>query len=44
MRLPTLQATILTTAVLEAGRRSLDAGGRAVELVYADTDESVTLV
>ncbi|KAK6365368.1 hypothetical protein LTS17_011340 [Exophiala oligosperma] len=31
--LPTLRNTILTTAILEAGRRSLDEGGRTVEIV-----------
>lgn len=30
--LPTLRNTILTTAILEAGRRSLDEGGRSVEI------------
>jgi len=33
-RLATVQETLLTTAVLEAGRRSLDAGGAAVRLDY----------
>ena len=32
--LATLEATLKTTAILEAGRRSLDAGGRAVRIVY----------
>lgn len=31
--LPTLRNTVLTTAILEAGRRSLDEGGRLVEIV-----------
>jgi len=31
--LPTLRNTVMTTAILEAGRRSLDEGGRAVEIV-----------
>lgn len=30
--LPTLGNTVLTTAILEAGRRSLDAGGKGVEI------------
>jgi len=30
--LPTLANTVMTTAILEAGRRSLDDGGRAVEI------------
>ena len=34
--LPTLATTVGATAILEAGRRSLDAGGRPFELVYAD--------
>lgn len=31
--LPTLGNTILTTAILEAGRRSLDEGGRSIEIL-----------
>jgi len=31
--LPTLRNTVLTTAILEAGRRSLDEGGRMIEIV-----------
>lgn len=31
--LPTIANTVLTTAILEAGRRSLDEGGRGVEVV-----------
>ncbi|KAG8460433.1 hypothetical protein KFE25_011924 [Diacronema lutheri] len=34
-RLATLATTAMTTAVLEAGRRSLDAGGKAVTIMYA---------
>ncbi|KAK5465318.1 hypothetical protein LTS15_001881 [Exophiala xenobiotica] len=30
---PTLGNTVLTTAILEAGRRSLDEGGRSIEIV-----------
>ncbi|KIY01431.1 uncharacterized protein Z520_02983 [Fonsecaea multimorphosa CBS 102226] len=37
--LPTLRNTILTTAILEAGRRSLDQGGRSVEIVVGDNDK-----
>ena len=32
--LATVEATLATTAILEAGRRSLDAGGRGVRIVY----------
>lgn len=32
--LPTIHVTYLTTAILEAGRRSLDAGGRPMAIVY----------
>jgi len=31
--LPTIGNTVLTTAILEAGRRSLDEGGRSVEVL-----------
>jgi D-galacturonate reductase len=31
--LPTLKNTIVTTAILEAGRRSLDAGGKNVKII-----------
>ena len=34
--LPTLATTAGATAILEAGRRSLDAGGRPMQLEYAD--------
>ncbi|OQV03139.1 hypothetical protein CLAIMM_08224 [Cladophialophora immunda] len=37
--LPTLRNTVLTTAILEAGRRSLDEGGRSVEIVVGDDDK-----
>jgi D-galacturonate reductase len=37
--LPTLAATATTTAILEAGRRSLDAGGSAFEIVCGDDGE-----
>ncbi len=36
--LPTLANTIATTAILEAGRRSLDDGGRGVEIVVGGKD------
>ena len=39
--LPTGRNTVLTTAILEAGRRSLDGGGRGVEIVV--DDENVEL-
>jgi D-galacturonate reductase len=32
--LASIHATSLSTAILEAGRRSLDAGGAAMEIVY----------
>jgi D-galacturonate reductase len=41
-RLATARDTVWVTAILEAGRRSLDAGGTVVELVYAG-DEVVAL-
>jgi D-galacturonate reductase len=34
--LPTLRNTVLTTAILEAGRRSLDEGNRLVEIVVGE--------
>lgn len=37
--LPTLRATVLTTAILEAGRRSLDAKGAQVALAYSPEGE-----
>lgn len=33
-KLPTIKSTIGATAILEAGRRSLDGGGRPFEIVY----------
>ncbi|ETI28333.1 hypothetical protein G647_00782 [Cladophialophora carrionii CBS 160.54] len=36
--LPTLRNTILTTAILEAGRRSLDEGNRLVEIAVGEGD------
>ena len=38
--LPTLATTADATAILEAGRRSLDAGGRPFELVYASAESA----
>lgn len=32
--LPTVHSTLLTTAILEAGRRSLDSKGASYEIVY----------
>lgn len=34
--LPTLRNTVATTAILEAGRRSLDEGGRGISIVVKD--------
>ena len=39
-QLPTVHATFLTTVVLEAGRRSLDAGGAVMEILYAEQGET----
>ncbi|KPI44042.1 uncharacterized protein AB675_6263 [Cyphellophora attinorum] len=36
--LPTLGNTIVTTAILEAGRRSLDGGGKAIEILKREND------
>jgi len=36
--LATAAHTLQGTAVLEAGRRSLDSGGRAVRILYASAD------
>ena len=38
--LPTMATTAGATAILEAGRRSLDAGGRPFELVYASAESA----
>jgi D-galacturonate reductase len=40
-RLPTVHATKLTTAVLEAGRRSLDANGAPVRILYGGAGDGV---
>jgi D-galacturonate reductase len=37
--LPTLRNTVLTTAILEAGRRSLDEGNRLVEIFVGEGDK-----
>lgn len=37
-KIPTLATTFLTTAILEAGRRSLDAGGLPVRILYDGAD------
>lgn len=37
--LPTLRNTVATTAILEAGRRSLDDGGRPVSIVGGEVGE-----
>mmetsp|Transcript_19076 Transcript_19076/g.43246 ORF Transcript_19076/g.43246 Transcript_19076/m.43246 type:complete len:428 (-) Transcript_19076:141-1424(-) len=39
--LPTVGATFMTTAILEAGRRSLDAQGGAMTITYADATSHV---
>jgi hypothetical protein len=36
--LATADATLVVTAILEAGRRSLDAGGAPVTITYAGTN------
>jgi len=36
--LASVHTTALTTAILEAGRRSLDAGGAAMAITYANAD------
>ena len=41
--LPTVHNTVLTTAILEAGRRSLDAKGASIDLIYNDAGECVDL-
>ena len=37
--LPTLAGTLLATAILEAGRLSLDRGGKQVRFVYGANGE-----
>lgn len=41
--LPTIGTTVASTAILEAGRRSLDAGGRPMRLVYSGSEDDVPL-
>lgn len=36
LRIPTIGATVITTAILEAGRRSLDAGGKTIAFTFDD--------
>jgi D-galacturonate reductase len=38
-KLATIGTTVITSAILEAGRKSLDAGGIAVEIIYSKEDE-----
>mmetsp|Transcript_8237 Transcript_8237/g.20948 ORF Transcript_8237/g.20948 Transcript_8237/m.20948 type:complete len:268 (-) Transcript_8237:37-840(-) len=38
--LPTVESTVLTTAILEAGRRSLDHQGMPVQIVYGTGEDS----
>ena len=37
--LASLHTTFGTTAILEAGRRSLDAGGKSVKILYENTSD-----
>ena len=39
--LPTVGTTFMTTAILEAGRRSLDADGGMMEIVYPDATSHI---
>jgi len=39
--LASISSTYRTTAILEAGRRSLDEGGRQVRIIYADDSDTV---
>jgi len=41
--LPTLETTVCATAILEAGRRSLDHGGQPMRLVYGDENSCIPL-
>ena len=38
---PTMSTTVAATAILEAGRKSLDADGRSFDLVYSNPDTAV---
>ncbi len=38
--LATISTTIQATAILDAGRKSLDAGGHPCEIIYNDNDEA----
>ena len=42
--LATIHTTAQTTAILEAGRRSLDAGGKRVRFAYSEGDASLVPV
>ena len=42
--LATIHTTAQTTAILEAGRRSLDAGGKRVQFVYGKGEASLVPV
>ena len=39
--LASLATTFRTTAILEAGRRSLDEGGRAIQIMYEDAADPI---
>lgn len=41
--LPTLTSTVVGTAVLEAGRRSLDSNGKAILITYASHESTVPI-
>jgi D-galacturonate reductase len=41
-QLATIGTTYRTTAILEAGRRSLDEGGRPIAIVYGDDAQPCT--
>jgi len=41
--LPTMSTTSCATAILEAGRISLDNGGRTMELVYANDKQATPI-
>ena len=41
VELATIGTTVATTAILEAGRRSLDRGGAEVALIYSDEFSAV---
>lgn len=43
VRLATAEDTLMVTAILEAGRRSLDAAGTSVQIQYAPSGEVINL-